>query len=186
MIWFSFKKKKEKLLISDDTRKRILEESNRLGKPQILLIEIKRNQDGLGSVFVGFSDKNSSETGEYRFLNKDDETLLSHGELKFESGKFYFYPNIDLEWKKTSHTNIHKLVANYEFSKEPIYLEAEDFFRLRPILYECFRREGVQSLYFKGNLCQLEIAYLTKEKEELISEDLLTYLSSLYSTPWKE
>ncbi|WP_243836386.1 hypothetical protein [Leptospira meyeri] len=157
-----------------------------MGKPQILLIEIKRNQEGLGSVFVGFNAKNSSETGEVRFVNKEDETLLSHGELKFESGKFYFYPNIDLEWKNTTRPNIHKLVANYEFSKEPIYLEAKDFFRLRPILHECFHREGVQSLYFKGNLCQLEIPNFTKEKEEQISEDLLTYLSSLYLSPWKE
>ncbi|MCG6140749.1 hypothetical protein [Leptospira mtsangambouensis] len=186
MIWFSFKKKKEKLRISDEAKKRILEESNRVGKPQILLIEIKRNQEGLGSVFVGFSDKELSETGDVRWVRNEDESLLSRGELQYESGNFYFYPNVDLEWKKTSHTNIHRLVANYEFSKEPIYLESENFLRLRPILYECFQREGVQSLYFKGKLCQLEIPDLTKEKEEVISEVLLTYLSSLYSSPWKE
>lgn len=186
MIWFSFKKKKKKLRISDEAKKRILEETNRVGKPQILLIEIKRNQEGLGFVFVGFIEKEFSETGDVRWVRKEDESLLSRGELQYESGNFFFYPNVDLEWKKTSHSNIHKLFANYEFSNEPIYLELEDFFRLRPILYECFHREGVQSLYFKGKLCQLEIPELTKEKEEVISEVILTYLSSLYSSPWRE
>lgn len=186
MLWFSFKKKQQILTISDEAINRIEEESIKIGKPQVLSLEIKRNKEGLGSVAVGFSQKKTSETGFIQWVNKADESLLSRGELKFENGNFYFYPNVDLEWKRTPRPTIHKLIANYEFSQETIYLESENFFRLRPILNDCFQREGVLSLYFKGYLCQLEIPTFNKDKEERISEVFLTYLSSLYLNPWKE
>lgn len=186
MTWFHFKKKKVELQISIESIQRLEEESKKLGRPQVLVLDLERNKKGIGNVLVGFADKTADDSGYIRWKKKEAESLLCFGELRFELGKFYFYPNIDLEWGKTPRPLIHKITTNYLFSEEPVYLESKDFFRLRPILHLCFQREGVTSLYLKGNLCQLEIQSLTKEKEERISEDLLTYLSSLYESPWEE
>ncbi|MCG6144719.1 hypothetical protein [Leptospira bandrabouensis] len=186
MMWFPFKKRKQELTISLEAKKRIEEESEKLGRPQVLLLKIERDKEGVGSVLVGFTDQSSSDFGSVRFENERVKNLLSSGELQFELGKFYFYPNVDLEWKKTPRENIHKLISNYEFTKDPIYLEEKDFFKLRPILSNCFQREGIKSVYFHRNLCQLEIQNLTETKEERISEEILTYFSSLFESPWKE
>ncbi|TGL90422.1 hypothetical protein EHQ68_03035 [Leptospira congkakensis] len=186
MNWFPFQKKRQSILISKDVITRIEEESIKQGKPQVLFVELKRNQDGLGNVLVGFADKNITDIGFIRFPNKKMESILSLGELRFEFGKFYFYPNVDLEWKNTPKPNIYQITSNYEFSSEPIYLEAENFFRLRRELKECFQREGVHSVFFKKNICQLEISNLNQTIEERISEEILTYLSSLYQSPWVE
>ncbi|WP_232227654.1 hypothetical protein [Leptospira wolbachii] len=174
------------LTISEDAKERIDAESKKLGQTQVLVLTLEQNQKGVGSVLVGFADKTNSDSGLIRWQDESTKTLLSLGELRFESGKFYFYPNIDLEWKKTPRSEIQKIISNYAFTKEPIYLEAKEFFRLRPILSHCLRREGILSIYLEGNICQLEIPNLTQEKEEKISEDLLTYLSSLYASPWEE
>ncbi|EMY69401.1 hypothetical protein [Leptospira vanthielii] len=186
MIWFPFKKKKQMLRISEDAKERIDAESKKLGKTQVLVLTLEHNQKGVGSVLVEFADKTSSDSGLVRLQEAGTKNVLSLGELRFDSGNFYFYPNIDLEWEKTPRPEIHKVISNYTFTKEPIYLEAKDFLRLRPVLSRCFQREGVLSIYLEGNICQLEIPNLTKEKEEKISEDLLTYLSSLYESPWAE
>ncbi|TGL37304.1 hypothetical protein [Leptospira perdikensis] len=186
MVWNPFRKKKQKLTISKETIQRLEEESKKLGRPQILVLDLERNLKGMGNVLVGFADKTPTDFGYIRWKQEKAETILSLGELRFESGKFYFFPNIDLEWEKTLRPYIHRITANYLFSEEPIYLEAKDFFRLRPILHLCFQREGVSSLYLKGTICQLEIQNLTEDKEVRISEDLLTYLSSLYESPWEE
>lgn len=185
MMWFPFKKKKQKLTISQAAKERIEAESEKLGKPQVLILTLQRNESGVRSVLVGFSDKMDSDSGLIRWMNETDEVLLSLGELKFDLGKFYFYPNIDLEWKKTPRPEIHKVISNYRFTKEPIYLEAKEFFSLRSVLSHCLQREDVISIYLEGNICQLEIPNLTKEKEERISEELLIYLSSLYESPWE-
>ncbi|MBM9589330.1 hypothetical protein JWG41_02655 [Leptospira sp. 201903075] len=186
MTWFHFKKKKVELQISIESLQRLEDESKKLSRPQVLVLDLERNRKGIGNVLVGFADKTPDDSGYIRWKKKEAESLLSFGELRFELGKFFFYLNIDLEWEKTPRPHIHKITTNYLFSEEPVYLESKDFFRLRPILHLCFQREGVSSLYLKGNLCQLEIQSLTKEKEERISEDLLTYLSSLYESPWEE
>lgn len=182
MIWFPFKKKRY-LTISEDVKDRIAEESKKLGKPQVLILTLKHDDFGVGSVLVGFSDRIESDSGMISWTNPSDAILLSFGELKFDSGHFYFYPNIDLEWKKTPKPEIHKIISNYPFSKKPIYLERNEFFQLRPILSNCFQREGVTSVYLENNICQLEIQNLTAEKEKRISENILTYLSSLFESP---
>lgn len=186
MIWFPFKKKKQELQISMETIQRLELESKKQGIPQVLVLDLKWSQNGVGNVLVSFASKETSDSGYLRWKNDRVREILSLGELRFELGKFYFYPNIDLNWKSTPRMGIHKLTSNYQFSSEEVYLEAADFFRLRSILQLCFQREGVRSLYFKGKTCQLEIPDLTKKKEERISEDILTYLSSLYQSPWEE
>ncbi|MCT8332432.1 hypothetical protein NUH30_01985 [Leptospira sp. 85282-16] len=186
MMWFPFKKRKQDLTISIEAKNRIEEESGKKGKAQVLLLELKRNESGVGSVLVGFTDKIISDSGFIRFVDERVMKLLSLGELKFEFGRFYFYPNVDLHWERTPRKEIHKLISNYEFTKDSIYLEEKDFFRLRPILSNCFQREGVSSAYFHKNVCQLEIQNLTETKEERISEEILTYFSSLFESPWKE
>ncbi|TGK53581.1 hypothetical protein EHQ16_16045 [Leptospira kanakyensis] len=184
-MWYPFKKSKKNITISEESKKRIEEESNRVGKPQILFLKVYRDQTGIGNVMVTFTDKAELKHEFVSFENQTCETLLSLGELRFEFGKFYFYPNVDLEWKKSPRSEIHQLVSNYIFSEKPLYLESENFSKLRPILRNCFQKEGVVSAYFQKNLCQLEIPNLTKEKEERISEEILTYLSSLYESPWE-
>lgn len=186
MMWIPFKKKKQKFTISEEAKKRISDESIKLGKPQILELSLDYNQNGVGCVLVGFSEKRKTDPEWIRWKDNAAEEVLSLGELRFELGKFYFFPNIDLVWEKTPHPLIQKITSNYKFSEEPIYLESKDIYRLRSILRLCFQKEGVISLYMKGNICQLEIPELTKEKEERISEDMLTYLSSLYLSPWEE
>lgn len=185
-MWYPFKKNKKYLTLSEDTIKKIEEESNRIGVKQVLYLKVSRDAKGIGYVNINFTEKKKSDNGLISFANKNDEKLLSMGELRFEFGKFYFYPNVDLEWKKTPNTEIHKLVSNYTFTEESIYLESENFLKLRPVLRDLFQKEGVVSVYFKKNICQLEIPDLTNEKEVRISEDILTYLSSLYESPWEE
>ncbi|MCW7492078.1 hypothetical protein ND861_05350 [Leptospira sp. 2 VSF19] len=186
MMWLPFKKRKQDLTISLEAKKRIEVESEKQGKPQVLLLNLERDQNGLGSVLVGFTDKTTSDLGLVRWQNQTVQRLLSLGELQFESGKFFFYPNVDLVWEKTPRSEIHKLISNYEFTKDRIYLEEKDFIKLRTILSECFQREGVRSVYLHRNVCQLEILNLTEEKEEKISMEILTYFSSLFESPWKE
>ncbi|PJZ45309.1 hypothetical protein [Leptospira brenneri] len=185
MNWFFFKKK-QSLNLSPEAIERINEESRKLGIPQVLVLDLKQNPKDIGQVLIRFADRIPTDSGYLRCEGKDTEKKLSFGELRYELGKFYFYPNIDLEWKKTPNPGIQKITSNYTFSEVPIYLEKEEFYKLKPILKDCFLREGVASIYIKGTSCQLEICDLTLEKEKRISDDLLTYLSSLYQGPWEE
>ncbi|TGK78242.1 hypothetical protein EHQ24_16920 [Leptospira noumeaensis] len=182
-MWHPFQKKRQSLKISEETIEKINEESARIGITQVLYLKVSRDNVGMGYVNIDFTEKTKLDKGPIRFANKNDEILLSRGELRFEFGKFYFYPNVDLEWKRTPRPEIHQLLSNYTFTEEPIYLESENFLSLRPILKNCFQKEKVVSVYFKKNICQLEIPILTKEKEVRISDEILTYLSSLYLTP---
>ena len=140
-------------------------------------------QNGIGEVQVSFLDRNQSDTESLRFENEVTKRTLSKGEFQYEKGNVYFYPNVDLEWKLTPNQNIHRIQSNYEFSNGKLILEKKDFVKLRPILTECFLKEEVISLYMDGNICQLELETLDKEKEIRISDVLLTYVSRFYSSP---
>ena len=183
MTLFFKKKKNLSPSLSKEVLQRIQEESQNLGKEQILFVRMVEKQNGIGEVQVSFLDRNQSDTESLRFENEVTKRTLSKGEFQYEKGNVYFYPNVDLEWKLTPNQNIHRIQSNYEFSKGKLILEKKDFKKLRPILTECFLKEEVISLYMDGNICQLELETLDKEKEIRISDVLLTYVSRFYSSP---
>jgi hypothetical protein len=183
MTLFFKKNKNLSPSLSKEVLQRIQEESQNLGKEQILFVRMVEKQNGIGDVQVSFLDRNQSDTESLRFENEVTKRTLSKGEFQYEKGNVYFYPNVDLEWKLTPNQNIHRIQSNYEFSNEKLILEKKDFVKLRPILTECFLKEEVISLYMDGNICQLELETLDKEKEIRISDVLLTYVSRFYSSP---
>lgn len=183
MTLFFKKKKNLSPSLSKEVLQRIQEESQVLGKEQILFVRMVEKQNGIGEVQVSFLDRNQSDTESLRFENEVIKRTLSKGEFQYEKGNVYFYPNVDLEWKLTPNQNIHRIQSNYEFSNGKLILEKKDFVKLRPILTECFLKEEVISLYMDGNICQLELETLDKEKEIRISDVLLTYVSRFYSSP---
>ncbi|TGM36803.1 hypothetical protein [Leptospira biflexa] len=183
MTLFFKKNKNLSPSLSKEVLQRIQEESQVLGKEQILFVRMVEKQNGMGEVQVSFLDRNQSDTESLRFENEVTKRTLSKGEFQYEKGNVYFYPNVDLEWKLTPNQNIHRIQSNYEFSNEKLILEKKDFKKLRPILTACFLKEEVISLYMDGNICQLELETLDKEKEIRISDVLLTYVSRFYSSP---
>ncbi|TGM54184.1 hypothetical protein EHQ91_04090 [Leptospira biflexa] len=183
MTLFFKKNKNLSPSLSKEVLQRIQEESQVLGKEQILFVRMVEKQNGIGDVQVSFLDRNQSDTESLRFENEVTKRTLSKGEFQYEKGNVYFYPNVDLEWKLTPNQNIHRIQSNYEFSNEKLILEKKDFKKLRPILTACFLKEEVISLYMDGNICQLELETLDKEKEIRISDVLLTYVSRFYSSP---
>ncbi|TGM48621.1 hypothetical protein EHQ92_12340 [Leptospira biflexa] len=183
MTLFFKKKKNLSPSLSKEVLQRIQEESQNLGKEQILFVRMVEKQNGIGEVQVSFLDRNQSDTESLRFENEVIKRTLSKGEFQYEKGNVYFYPNVDLEWKLTPNQNIHRIQSNYEFSNGKLILEKKDFKKLRPILTACFLKEEVISLYMDGNICQLELETLDKEKEIRISDVLLTYVSRFYSSP---
>ncbi|TGL99414.1 hypothetical protein [Leptospira jelokensis] len=186
MTWFFRKKNTETSKLNLDTIEQIAHESNKRGKEQVLFATIKRNVSGRGEVLVGFQDKTPLDNGLVRYETKEIETQLGKGEFKFQEGKFYFYPNVDIEWHPTPKKNIHKIVSNYDFSNDSFYLEPKDYGNLQSELSKCFQEESVESVFLNGNICQLEITDLDSEKELRISEALLDYLSSFYLSPFSK
>ncbi|TGL54984.1 hypothetical protein EHQ59_05075 [Leptospira kemamanensis] len=183
MTWFFWQKKKKRTNLEPDVICRIEEESKKLGKDQVLFVSFKQNKNGRGDVLVGFQEKSETDHGYVRYESEEVESKLKNGQFQLHDGKLYFYPNVDIEWLPTSKKEIHKIVSNYEFAKEELYLEAIDFFSLLPELNLLFQKEKVLSLFMKGTVCQLELKELDEEKEKRISESLLTYLSSFYPSP---
>lgn len=181
--------KKKKLLspkLNQTVLDKIKEETNRKGIEQVLLIQLFYQKNGIGEVQVSFSNRLPSDLGFVRFEDKKNEEILAQGEFQYESGNIYFYPNVEIEWKLTPNKNIHKIQSNYKFSKSKLVFDKIDLDQLKPILSECFLREGVVSVFMDQNICQLELDELDIEKESRISDVLLTYFSSLYLNPLKE
>lgn len=185
MIRFFQKKKKQSPIWDKETENRILSESRKQGKEQVLFVRLVQKPNARAEVQVSFLDRSEADRSLIRFEDNNTEKTLGNGEFRFQDGNIFFFPNVDLEWKDTSKPYIHRLQSNYVFSKEELYLEPKDYQKLLPILRSCFLKENVLSIYMKGSICQLEIKDLTKEKEERISEMFLTYFSSFYFSPLK-
>jgi len=161
---------------------RLKEEEKKQNKPITLEVQIKRDKNLRGNVYVGFIDKLKSGVGLIQ-IHPDDLDILQGGNISYskEEGKFLYFPNFDLKWEITPNPQIHKIVSNKLFTN--IGKTWNSGYKSASLLvYNLLSLENVISLYANEYDLQIEFKNknITPELEEEISEIILNYFSNLY------
>ncbi len=184
---FIKKKQFDELQITKEALEQIQKESLKAKKNIFLEIEIRRDQNLKGNIYIGYlqypNDSKVLHEEISQFISEEDASYLASGLITFDESiaQFLFYPNIDLEWGHTPNPIIKRITANQMFTNDGKFWSS-DSNAPYPELNQILELPSVLSLYASFNTLQIEFdsENIMEDVEKFISENLLTYFSNLY------